>query len=560
MTDNVFAQFRAKKKDDNVFAQFRTGAAVAPSEPTVDIGSGERPEGLPQSPQERGLEAFGLGVARGVMDPIDAGAQMLTRGLEAATGSDWMRAQREDVERINREREAAYQATNPDANPWASGAGRIAGNVVATLPIAAAGPGSTASGFLPRLASGVVGGAATAPFTQPILEPGDDYAAQLAKQAGMGALGGAGGAVVGAGIRRVATPVREEVRNLIREGVTPTLGRIIGGTAARAEDRLLTTPLVGDVISSARNKAIGEFETATLNKALAPIGEKIPKGVTGFDAIEAAQNAVSSAYQRTVPKMTLRGGDAAFVQDLADVRSSAMWPQARAQWDEMMRQELRPILSNQPLKGEELQGIIVRLGEIARSASRSTDATQREVGQMANRTRSAFTDLLGRANPSVAGDFSAVQKASAMLMRAERAARKEIGKEGDVAIAPGNLARATREMDYSSRGRQSAGGNALMQDWAQGGVNVLGAAPSQGSAARRLLTNAGAGAALFGAGAGVSPWMLVPPALMSLPYLPGGRQAAAALLARGRGPTTQAVGELGGLLSVPLGASLMAAP
>lgn len=100
------------------------------------------------TPQPRAPESFGSkilnspvgGVVRGLRDLPDAGAQLLTRGLEAVSPSgsgmeEFFRAERRRVEDINRQAEADYQAN------WRQGqmrqgeldVGRIGGNIAGTL-------------------------------------------------------------------------------------------------------------------------------------------------------------------------------------------------------------------------------------------------------------------------------------------------------------------------------------------------------------------------------------------------------------------------------------------
>ena len=67
-----------------------------------------------------------------------------------------------------------------------------------------------------------------------------------------------------------------------------------------------------------------------------------------------------------------------------------------------------------------------------------------------------------------------------------------------------------------------------MQDLSDSGGKVLASKyPDSGTAGRALL-----GMAFAGGGAAISPSTLIPAAVGSLPYLPGGRQVTAAMLAR----------------------------
>lgn len=136
------------------------------------------------------------GFLRGLRDPIDAGAQMLTRGLEAVApaGSDferYMQEQRQNVEGINQQAEQDYKQN------WRQGedlgmidTGRVAGNIAGTLPIAAAVPGAAATSTLGRVGYGAGLGAVSGAL-QPVDAPQSDFAEQKAQQVGIGAAFGA---------------------------------------------------------------------------------------------------------------------------------------------------------------------------------------------------------------------------------------------------------------------------------------------------------------------------------------------------------------------------------
>lgn len=143
------------------------------------------------------------GFVRGLRDLPDAGAQLLTRGLEAIApaGSDfekYMTAERERVEAINRTAEAEYQ------QGWRRGqmgdsidGGRILGNIAST--VYPAGAGIKAGLSTAQLAGrGAVQGATGSVLTQPVYNTEDQgYFSQKGQQAVMGGGFGAGGAVVG---------------------------------------------------------------------------------------------------------------------------------------------------------------------------------------------------------------------------------------------------------------------------------------------------------------------------------------------------------------------------
>lgn len=158
----------------------------------------------PKTVAERVMSTPVGGAIRGLMDIPEAGAQLLTRGLEAIApaGSGverFMREERQRVEEINRQNEALYRrAREGQFAPGETDVGRLVGNIVGSIA-----PGAGAARALNVAASPVRAGAVSGGVSgvlQPVRgEPGmgaGDFFTQKAEQAGVGAIaGGAGGYV-----------------------------------------------------------------------------------------------------------------------------------------------------------------------------------------------------------------------------------------------------------------------------------------------------------------------------------------------------------------------------
>lgn len=525
-----------------------------------DISSALASMGPPKMPTATG--SLGLGFVRGARDVIDNGAAMLTRGIQAVApftrGDPKARAAAEeqaagwtaDVGNINRAAERDFQST-PGAQDPSATVGRIAGNVVTTLPAAARLPFAAASSLVPRTASGALQGAVAAPLSGPAPE-GEDFWAEKAKQATAGAVGGTVGAAAMHPIVRALSRPTPAVTAMMEAGVRPTPGQIMGGTAARLEAKAESIPLVGDLITNSKQRAIREFNTASVNRALSHIDDAVPATTdAGVDAIVYAGDAVSRRFNQVVPKMSLPGPDAAFAADLGQIGQRALYPQSRTMTNEILQRELRPMLTNGPMTGQELQSALMRLGEIQRSLRPSADATQRDTAKLVGEARQAFIDLLARRNPAVAEEFRGVQRASAELMRVENAASRP-GVEPGI-FTPPQLQAASKAMDTSSRKRASAREDAIAREWANQAREVLGTKYPDSGTAGRAMFGAGILAGPGAAAGAFNPLLAVPGALAAGMYAPGGRSLAAHLLAT-RNPTTDAVRQGIGLFGAPVGA------
>jgi hypothetical protein len=133
--------------------------------------------------------------------------------------------------------------------------GRAAGNMIATAPVAYAMPGAAAESLWGRMLSGLASGAVSGAM-QPVDNSGGDYWNQKGMQAGSGAVGGAiAPAVIGGAARVISPETNPNVKLLMKEGVTPTPGQIVGGWFNDLEEKFSSIPGVGDAIKSARRRA-----------------------------------------------------------------------------------------------------------------------------------------------------------------------------------------------------------------------------------------------------------------------------------------------------------------
>lgn len=245
MADTLFSkiqQARDARYSDNEILQFLTQQGLADPgrvqqalsnnyEPTEILGFLSQNE--PRSLTDKVLDSPVGGFVRGLRDIPDAGAQLLTRGLEAVApaGSSFeafMQGQRENVENINREAERDYsQNWRRGAVDDSFDAGRLAGNIAGTLPAAAlTGPigAGVAAGTL-AVRGAVQGGAAG--LMTPVQEPGDNFFSEKGMQ---GLLGAGGGAAGGVAAPRIASMIQGGARSnqaaAQATGGGSTLGRV----------------------------------------------------------------------------------------------------------------------------------------------------------------------------------------------------------------------------------------------------------------------------------------------------------------------------------------------
>jgi hypothetical protein len=450
------------------------------------------------------------GFMRGVRDPIDAGAEMLTHGLsdltdvpQAAKGSlnplsfmrlhDFFAGQAQNVDATDKAAEAAYDKTNPGL---AGKGGRVLGNLITTLPLAGELPATLPRAVLTGAKQGAVMGA---------LEPNEgngDFWTNKATQAVSGATSGGltGGAVTG--LSRVVSPmVNPYVRRLLDAGVTPTPGQIIGGKAEQLEEAAqnLVLPGVSGSITKARNRAVDDFNRAATNEALSPIGEKLSDSTpVGREAVQEAADKVSAAYNRVVPQAGFVA-DPTFNNNVMSLINGAqsMVPARAQQFNNILRDKVFSKFSPVGgMTGQSYKEADSELGRLASDFRNSADADQRQLGSALLQMQAELRGALSRSNPAVAGELQKANDAYANLLRTQGAAASAGAEDG--VFSPAAFASSVRRLDPSLRKVGFAKGTARMQDLADAAKNVLSNRVPNSGSAYRAAVQAGVYGPLFG--------------------------------------------------------------
>lgn len=485
-------------------------------------------------------------ILQGMRDPVDAGAQLLTKMLPESVvnagnaANNWLAENTGlvgalppgGVDQQIREGEQQYQesraATGNAGVDWA----RLGGNIASPMNLAIASKVPVGASLLGRVGTGAAGGGIMGALS-PVTE--GDFAKEKAKQVGLGAaVGGALPLVTGAVSRMVSPKSSPQVQSLLDEGVTPTPGQILGGGWQATEDKLTSVPILGDAISSARRKGLDEFNRAGYKRSLDAIGGTVPKEV-GREGVAAVDDQISKAYNNLLPKVTFQADNtfAADINKLSSMASALPEDQAN-RFEKILRTQVIGKLGPRgTMDGETMKGVESELGRLARGLMGDASFDNRELGKAVGEIQSAMRSSLSRTNPAHADELKAINTAFANFARVRDAASRQGSLEGK--FTPGQLSAAVRSGDKSVGHKAFAKGDALLQDLSDAGKGVLASRyPDSGTAGRALLGAGAAGA--VGGGSLLAPTAGVPAAAAGLfsllPYLPGGRQAAAAILAR----------------------------
>lgn len=566
-TADATAAGSAPSQPVSLAAQFAADAAAASPVPAPAAGGTGAAAPQTAAGQPGMLASLGAGLGHGVQQTALGAQQLLGHGLQALGGigqsphlsslitgqqpkniigqaGDWLTQDAEQgIARGNADY-APYSA----AHPIVAGAGNIGGMTAATAPLAMLAPEIGGMGLLGKAATGAGLGAASgavSPVENVQQTPaGNDFWSQKAGQIGMNAaIGGAATpvtAALGSAISGVVDPVRQR---LAQAGITMTPGQVAGGGWQAMENKMSSLPLIGDMIKGAQQRGVQSFNKATYDQVLAPLGQKY-SGPVGQEGVGAVRQTIGDAYDNALSNMSFRATDPAFQADITNLAGMAQnLPPAQQQtFRNVLQTQVFGKLGPQGLMdGPTLKGAQSELSRIARGYSGDASFDNRQLGAAVGEIKSAIDNSLPRYNaPAAVNDLANANSAYANYVRLRGAAGSTGAMNNGGIFTPAQLQSAVRSADKSAGKGASATGNALMQDFSQDAMGVLGKGyPDSGTAGR--LGTAGAIGALFShPGMLLSPWTYAA-AAPALAYTPLGQRAVQGLL-MSRPPGAQAVG------------------
>ena len=472
------------------------------------LGGGEKKEAAPvvpldySAPGEQQPSGSGWGgFARGVMDPVNALAQMVQKATpepvrNAIDSVDaWLGERTGGLfspltqDRMDAE-EAAYQAQRGDGIDWP----RLGGNTLAALALTRGLPvGNSMYGAMGMGAATGAGLGALQPVTGEQLK--DGFWPAKADQVGEGALFGGIAGPVARGIGQIVSPNASRDAGLAAlraEGVTPSIGQALGGGLNQLEQKATSTPIMGGMIREAREAGRDTFNRAAINRTSHRVGAVVDDiGVSGVDQ---AATAVSRAYDRALRLM--RG----FVLDpRAQAQISSLETMARGMPRDQHRQFTRYINDYfrarlSPAGGMEagtFKRIESELGERAARYGKSSVAAEQDLGNAFLELQRILRGTAARQNPLYAHELQSANRAYAELIRLQKASAAAINQGG--VFTPGQYNMAVRAADRSKHKAQSARGKALGQDLGAPAQRILGNTyPDSGTAGRLLQSPASA--------------------------------------------------------------------
>lgn len=458
-------------------------------------------------------------VMRGIKDPLDGAAQlfekMMPEGFNSANRSvnNWLAEKtgifshmptpleatisggKTGVEGLIQQQEQAYQNKRAAAGETGFDGYRTIGNIVSPVNLAIASKLPVAATMLGKVGVGSIGGAASSALN-PVTE--GDFWGEKAKQVGMGAAFGAAVPAVTGAVSRVISPnasTNAQLNLLKAEGVNPTIGQTLGGWANRLEEKAQSIPIMGDAIAAARQSSTADLNRAAFNRALEPIGQKLPINVKlGGDAVEYTYKQLGEAYDNLLPKLTTQS-DQAFESSLQSlkgmVQQSALDPKYVAGFEKALQQRVLDKFQGQSsMTGKTLKDTQSYLTNEIKRYGQSQDPDARLIGDAFKEVGDQLKQLVERSNPQYAQELKAINTGYANFKRVQKAAGY-LGADDGVFTAA-QLQGAIKAADRSKDKARFAEGNAFMQDLSAAGKSVLSnKVPNSGTVDRALLAGGG---------------------------------------------------------------------
>jgi len=489
-------------------------------------------------------ERFKMGATDPLVGLGQLGAHLMPDFIQKQLGVDM--GAMADAEVQQREQDYLSRRGDTVFDGW-----RMAGNVATTVPAAFIPGGQTVLG------SAAIGAGISA--SQPVT--GDNYWSDKALQAGTGAVF-AGGATLGmnALARSFKPRIDPELDTFIAKGGLPTPGRAVGKLGAAIEERTASLPVIGDAIRAGQARTQDSFNKMMLNETIAPINAvraATNQGAHSIDDIgreglNQTRKYIGQAFDKATAKMQF-APDQEFVQQYGQLRqlASTMPDDAKRTFDLLVKKNLDDFIAKGPFGGKTIQTVERNLNELAKSFSKSSNATEQNIlGKAFQRVYEIFDDALERMNPVALNEYKAAKAAYARAIGVKTAVNMPGSVNGR--FSPDALRSGLVRSDQSvGRWRWAVGEGGPMQILTEIAQGIVPRIPNSGTADRLTANIAGYGA--LGASAITNPVGTTAVMSPALAYTGPGQRAISAMASANRPGWMMGTGEALRRLAGPVG-------
>jgi len=304
--------------------------------------------------------------------------------------------------------------------------------------------------------------------------------------------GAAVGGTLAGGLSKVFPAASAAAKTLIKEGVPLTPGQALGGASRVAEEALSAFPITRDIITGAKETAVRGFGRASINRLLAPVGEKLGKSSFGTEAFDEAFSIVSSKYENIIPKLSINKSEdmiSAIKSAVAEASDEyVLTSGTRKNLDDIIKTIISDIPESGIAKGELLKRVESKLGNVASQRIKSAGADDKAIGLSLFDIQSAFRKELSRQNPK-GKELQKLNTAFKNLIPVQNAVNKAIASGGE--FTPKQMLQSIKQQSQ----RKAARGKADMQEFVTAAEEIM--SPSSTGAFAAPLTGAAMAAELM---------------------------------------------------------------
>lgn len=261
--------------------------------------------------------------------------------------------------------------------------------------------------------------------------------------AGVG-VGMATGALGGIAGEALIPRVTEKAKSLIKRGYPLTAGQAMGGTVKSLEEKM-SLPFLREAIVEAQQRPVTMFRRETVQNALEGLNVKLPKNLEGEELVEFAEDQISDAYEKVVPKLSI---DTKPVTDQAATiagnrkMSGAFSDEDVIEFNKLIAGTFNRNVSDGKLSKQLLKDTESEISSEIRALMRGS-ASDRRLGKALREFQDVLRDEIAKQNPDVP-DLQKINKAFARMKPITKAKESALGKGGQ--FTPTQLLRAQRQM------------------------------------------------------------------------------------------------------------------
>lgn len=255
--------------------------------------------------------------------------------------------------------------------------------------------------------------------------------------AAYGAGGAAGGRVLARTLGGMKPLLSQEAQALADAGVLPTPGQMLGPAGRFVEDAASVLPGVGHVIDRSRNRALGEYAGAEVNRAIAPLGVTV-SGKTTEDAVAAASKVIDDTYERVkpqtfIPAQAVKRAAGAAQREIRDI--PLLTEQQERLLSRYYNAKIAPQIAQAERAGGNVDGNVAKaidaeIGALGRKFSNASDPSHHPLGKAFYTLQANLRDALEATTPEAKKALEAANAAYRNMLDVKEASTRAVASRG----------------------------------------------------------------------------------------------------------------------------------